>query len=52
MDLDATQKTALLTDLDKEQQAYSKKPRKPKDPEPLFQDDEGAYLAGLFHLRR
>ena len=31
MDLDATQRTALLTDLDKEQQAYSKT-KKPKDP--------------------
>ena len=47
MDLDATQKTALLTDLDKEQQAYSKT-KKPKDPNHYFRMMKELTLLGYF----
>jgi len=47
MDLDATQKTALLTDLDKEQAAYSKT-KKPKDPNHYFRMMKELTLLGYF----
>jgi len=47
MDLDATQRTALLTDLDKEQQAYSKT-KKPKDPNHYFRMMKELTLLGYF----
>jgi hypothetical protein len=47
MDLDATQKTALLTDLDKEQEAYSKT-KKPKDPNHYFRMMKELTLLGYF----
>jgi len=47
MDLDATQKLALLTDLDKEQQAYSKT-KKPKDPNHYFRMMKELTLLGYF----
>ena len=47
MDLDATQKTALLTDLDKEQTAYSKT-KKPKDPNHYFRMMKELTLFGYF----
>jgi len=47
MDLDVTQKTALLTDLDKEQQAYSKT-KKPKDPNHYFRMMKELTLLGYF----
>ena len=47
MDLDATQRTALLTDLDKEQQAYSKT-NKPKDPNHYFRMMKELTLLGYF----
>jgi hypothetical protein len=47
MDLDATQKTALLTDLDKEQEAYSKT-KKPKDPNHYFRMMKELTLFGYF----
>jgi hypothetical protein len=47
MDLDATQKLALLTDLDKEQEAYSKS-KKPKDPNHYFRMMKELTLFGYF----
>jgi len=47
MDLDATQRTALLTDLDKEQQEYSKT-KKPKDPNHYFRMIKELTLLGYF----
>ncbi|HWD87463.1 MAG TPA: gluconate 2-dehydrogenase subunit 3 family protein [Mucilaginibacter sp.] len=47
MDLDANQKLALLTDLDKEQQAYSKT-KKPKDPNHYFRMMKELTLLGYF----
>ncbi|MFB9844982.1 gluconate 2-dehydrogenase subunit 3 family protein [Mucilaginibacter ginsenosidivorans] len=47
MDLDATQRTALLTDLDKEQQEYSKN-KKPKDPNHYFRMMKELTLLGYF----
>lgn len=47
MDLDATQRTALLTDLDKEQQEYSKT-KKPKDPNHYFRMMKELTLLGYF----
>lgn len=47
MDLEATQRTALLTDLDKEQQAYSKT-KKPKDPNHYFRMMKELTLLGYF----
>jgi len=47
MDLDATQKTALLTDLDKEQEVYSKA-KKPKDPNHYFRMMKELTLFGYF----
>ncbi len=47
MDLDATQKTTLLTDLDKEQEAYSKS-KKPKDPNHYFRMMKELTLFGYF----
>ena len=47
MDLDAAQKTALLTDLDKEQEAYSKT-KKPKDPNHYFRMMKELTLLGYF----
>lgn len=47
MDLDATQKTALLTDLDKEQKEYSKT-KKPKDPNHYFRMMKELTLLGYF----
>ena len=47
MDLDATQRTALLTDLDKEQQQYSKT-KKPKDPNHYFRMIKELTLLGYF----
>jgi hypothetical protein len=47
MDLDASQRTALLTDLDKEQQAYSKT-KKPKDPNHYFRMMKELTLLGYF----
>lgn len=47
MDLDPTQRTALLTDLDKEQQAYSKT-KKPKDPNHYFRMMKELTLLGYF----
>lgn len=47
MDLDATQRTALLTDLDKEQQEYSKT-KKPKDPNHYFRMVKELTLLGYF----
>jgi hypothetical protein len=47
MDLDATQRTSLLTDLDKEQQAYSKT-KKPKDPNHYFRMMKELTLLGYF----
>ena len=47
MDLDASQKTALLTDLDKEQTAYSKT-KKPKDPNHYFRMMKELTLFGYF----
>ncbi len=47
MDLDATQKTALLTDLDKEQETYSKT-KKPKDPNHYFRMMKELTLFGYF----
>ena len=47
MDLDATQRSALLTDLDKEQQEYSKT-KKPKDPNHYFRMIKELTLLGYF----
>lgn len=47
IDLDATQRTALLTDLDKEQQEYSKT-KKPKDPNHYFRMIKELTLLGYF----
>jgi hypothetical protein len=47
MDLDAKQKTDLLIDLDKEQQAYSKT-KKPKDPNHYFRMMKELTLLGYF----
>ena len=47
MDLDATQRTALLTDLDKEQQESSKT-KKPKDPNHYFRMMKELTLLGYF----
>lgn len=47
MDLDATQRTALLTDLDKEQKEYSKT-KKPKDPNHYFRMIKELTLLGYF----
>jgi hypothetical protein len=47
MDLDATQKTALITDIDKEMQAYSKT-MKPKDPNHYFRMMKELTLLGYF----
>ena len=47
MDLDASQRTALLTDLDKEQQEYSKT-KKPKDPNHYFRMVKELTLLGYF----
>ena len=47
MELDATQRTALLTDLDKEQQEYSKT-KKPKDPNHYFRMIKELTLLGYF----
>jgi hypothetical protein len=47
MDLDANQRTALLTDLDKEQQEYSKT-KKPKDPNHYFRMIKELTLLGYF----
>jgi hypothetical protein len=47
MDLDATQRTALLTDLDKEQQQYSKT-KKPKEPNHYFRMIKELTLLGYF----
>ena len=47
LDLDATQRTALLTDLDKEQQEYSKT-KKPKDPNHYFRMIKELTLLGYF----
>lgn len=47
MDLDANQRTALLTDLDKEQKEYSKT-KKPKDPNHYFRMIKELTLLGYF----
>jgi len=47
MDLSATDRTALLTDLDKEQQEYSKT-KKPKDPNHYFRMIKELTLLGYF----
>ncbi|HTE02220.1 MAG TPA: gluconate 2-dehydrogenase subunit 3 family protein [Mucilaginibacter sp.] len=47
LDLDATQRTALLTDLDKEQKDYSKT-KKPKDPNHYFRMIKELTLLGYF----
>jgi hypothetical protein len=47
MDLDASQRTALLTDLDKEQKDYSKT-KKPKDPNHYFRMMKELTLLGYF----
>ena len=47
LDLDAGQRTALLTDLDKEQAAYSKT-KKPKDPNHYFRMIKELTLLGYF----
>ena len=47
MDLDASQRTALLTDLDKEQQEYSKT-KKPKDTNHYFRMVKELTLLGYF----
>ncbi|HVV53857.1 MAG TPA: gluconate 2-dehydrogenase subunit 3 family protein [Mucilaginibacter sp.] len=47
MDLDAGQKTSLLTDLDKEQKEYSKT-KKPKDPNHYFRMMKELTLLGYF----
>jgi hypothetical protein len=47
MDLDAGQRTALLTDLDKEQKDYSKT-KKPKDPNHYFRMIKELTLLGYF----
>lgn len=47
MDLDATQRTALLTDLDKEQKDYSKT-KKPADPNHYFRMMKELTLLGYF----
>lgn len=47
MDLDATQRTLLLTDLDKEQKEYSKT-KKPKDPNHYFRMIKELTLLGYF----
>jgi hypothetical protein len=47
MDLDPSQRTALLIDLDKEQQAYSKT-KKPKDPNHYFRMMKELTLLGYF----
>jgi len=47
LDLDASQRTAVLTDLDKEQQAYTKT-KKPKDPNHYFRMIKELTLLGYF----